>query len=188
MNPDPKKIYQKIEGKRCRVTGCLKHGNFENGICEKCKVKINKSFKKQSKPIKKESPNQWSRALRRAKTAFQKLRRLEESDDKGICLCVNGEYRHWTKAQGGHYIPAKNLSTCFEKMNVHPQTGIKNRDMDNPIVSGEYTQYMIKRYGEEAVEQLYIRSKRTIKYTSIELTLMSEKWEKEIERLKKIKH
>jgi hypothetical protein len=45
MRPDPKKIHQKKEGKRCRVTGCLKHGNFENGICDKCRVKIDKSFK-----------------------------------------------------------------------------------------------------------------------------------------------
>ena len=186
MRPDPKPEKRTKEVNKCRVNGCFKEAD-ENGICSKCRVKINKSFKREKKSIKRESSGTWAKALRRAKAAFQKLRRLEEADDKGICLCVNGEYRHWTKCQGGHYIPAKNLSTCFERMNVHPQTGIKNRDMDNPIVAGEYTQYMIDRYGEKAVQELYVRSKQTKKYTADELNLMAQAWELKIEKLKKIK-
>ena len=40
---DPKKIHIKKVLPKCIVTGCLKKGEFENGICGKCKIKMSKS-------------------------------------------------------------------------------------------------------------------------------------------------
>jgi len=187
MKSDLKPIRVKPDLPKCRVNGCTKKGNFLNGICDKCKVILNK-VSKRNKPIRKQSPRSWSKALREAKASFQKLRRLQEMDQNGICLCVNGEYRHWTKAQGGHWIPGKNLSTCFESMNVHPQAGHKNADMDNPIISAEYTAYMIARYGAEEVEKLVQRSKQTKKYSTFELIWMKKEYDNQVlEILKTIK-
>ncbi len=178
-NPDPKKIHQKQVLPKCKVNNCTRKGNFENGICDKCKTVLNK-VSKRNKPIRKESQGNWSKAFRECKASFQKLRRLQEMDNKGICKCVNGEYRHWNRCQGGHWIPAKNISTCFEPMNVHPQTGHCNRDMDNPIVNNQYREYMVNRYGLESVQDLEIRSKQTKKYSVIELIEMKKDYDKQI--------
>ena len=156
MTADPKKFHQKKELPKCKVNNCTKNGIFVKGICPKCTVTLNK-VSKRNKPLKKLSDSGWSKAFRECKISFQKLRRLQEMDENGVCKCVNGEYRHWNKCQGGHFIPAKEKSTCFDEMNVHPQSGHKNRDMDNPIVNNEYREFMVNRYGLEAVQELEIR-------------------------------
>jgi len=179
VNSDPKKIHQKTILPKCKVNNCTRKGEFENGICDKCKTILN-NVPKRNKPIRKESHGNWSKAFRECKASFQKLRRLQEMDNKGVCKCVNGEYRHWNRCQGGHFYPAKNISTCFEPMNVHPQTGHCNRDMDNPIVNNQYREYMVNRYGLEAVQDLEIRSKQTKKYSAIELIEMKKDYDKQI--------
>lgn len=183
MIGDPKPEKKTQTKAKCKVNNCLRVGDFLNGICEKCFKKMQTNTKKKPKPLKKQSNNPWSKAFRDAKSSFQRLRRVQEMDQNGICRCVNGEYRHWTKAQGGHWIPAKILSTCFESMNVHPQSGLKNRDMDNPIVSAEYTEYMLNRYGKDEVEKLILRSKQIKKYTTFELIEMKKGYDHLIRKI-----
>lgn len=122
-------------------------------------------------------------AKAKAKAAFQKLRRIEEADDQGICRCVNGEYRHWDKCDGGHFIPAERLATCFENMNVHPQAKSSNQRMHNPIINNGYREYMNKRYGKDEVEKLELRSHRNAKYSTFELIEMAAEYEKKIKKL-----
>jgi len=187
MNPDQKQFHIKKELPKCKVNSCLKRGNFENGICPKCTTTLNK-VSKRNKPLKKQSDSGWSKAFRECKTSFQKLRRLQEMDENGICKCVNGELKHWTKCDSGHWLPAQYKSTCFESMNVHPQSKVKNMNMNDPVVSGEYTAYMINRYGADEVEKLIQRSKQTRKYSTFELMTMKIDFDNQInEILKTIK-
>lgn len=180
MMQDPKPERRtKEQLPKCKVNTCLRRGNFQNGICDKCTTVLNK-VSKRNKPLRKQGKSSWSKAFRECKASFQKLRRLQEMDNNGVCKCVNGEYRHWNRCQGGHYIPAKNINTCFEPMNVHPQSGHKNRDMDNPIVNNEYREYMVNRYGLEAVQDLEIRSKQSKHYSAIELIEMKKDYDKQI--------
>lgn len=170
---------------KCRNNNCLRTGDFTagNGLCPKCVKLISEGFKKKKKPITKTSSKSYPKALREAKQAFQKLRRLEESDKDGICYCVNGEIRNWTKCDGGHYFPATKLNTCFCRMNVHPQGKRSNQNMNDPDILLGYKAYLIDRYGHEAYNDLERKSKMTRKYSVFELEQLKLKFEQEIEKI-----
>jgi hypothetical protein len=153
----------------------------EDGICDKCKKMLVQGIKKRKKAsVKKKSNRAYPKALARAKASFQRLRRLEESDENGMCKCVNGEIRHWTKCDGGHYFPATYLNTCFNRMNVHPQSKIANRNMNDPVIQDEYKTFLIYRYGIEAVKQLEQLTKIPKKYSAIELEMMADEFNIEV--------
>jgi hypothetical protein len=157
----------------------------EDGICDKCKVMLVKGHKsrKQKASVKKKSSRAYPTALARAKAAFQRLRRLEESDENGICKCVNGEIRHWTKCDGGHYFPATYLNTCFNRMNVNPQGKVSNRNMNDPNVQKGYLCYMLKKYGQEALDELEQLTKIPKKYSAMELEAMADEFNLEVLRI-----
>lgn len=158
---------------KCKVNGCLT--NTEEGICKKCSKSLN------SKKLKRKSELSYPKALREAKASFQKLRRLQEADKNGVCKCVNGEYRRWDKCDGGHYIPAIKLYTCFNPMNVNPQSGYANMSMNNPTVAMEYREYLIDKHGLEAVERLEKEQYIQKKYSVFELQQMKAEYDRLIE-------
>lgn len=158
----------------------------EKGLCKKCTLLINSGTKKRKseKPIKRESSRNYSKALREAKRSFQLLRRLQEADKKGMVKCVHGSIRHYTKCDGGHYVPGEKLFTCFIQDNVWPQEKYKNMDMMNPVTVLEYRNFLIKKVGIERVEWLEMASKLQIKYSVFELVEMKRQYDKEIEEIK----
>lgn len=85
--------------------------------------------------------------------AFQKLRRLQESDDNGYCRCIcSGEIYHYKDLHGGHFIPRNCRATELEHDNIWPQC-VKS----NTFNSGDYLIYrdkLIKKIGIEKVERL----------------------------------
>jgi hypothetical protein len=94
----------------------------------------------------------------------------------------------WDKCDAGHYIPAKNLFTCFQKENVNPQMKRRNMNMDDPTVALGYREFMIKKYGIEVVEQIERDKHKSKKFTVFELEFMKSEYDKEIEfHLKRIK-
>lgn len=135
-------------------------------------------------PLKKESKRPWSIQLKKTKAAFQKLRRIESADKQGFCKCVNGEIRHWKKCDGGHWIQGKHLSTCFVKENVNPQSKRANLNMNDPIIQKEYREWMIKTYGEKRVQEIEIRSKISKKYSTFELKIMEQDFNKRFNQIK----
>ena len=167
--------------KKCAVTRCQKKGNFVNNICDTCTKQLNKSYKERrpnrSAQLKKESNREYSKALRLAKESFQKWARLRDANELGMVKCVHGSYRKYNEVDGGHFFPAKYLATCFDEMNVHPQEKNKNKNMDDPIVSQEYREYMHKRYGKKAVEELEKRTHKNVKYSAFELMEIAKKYE-----------
>jgi hypothetical protein len=183
------KYMNKKDLPKCRVNSCFQRGDFERGICPKCKNKINKAAKAKRKPIKKESSNTYSKALREAKQSFQRLRRIEEADDNGMVLCECGAKRHWTNVDGGHFLPAERLATCFIPENVNPQTKLRNMKMYDPIVNDGYRHFMIKKYGAEKVAFLELHAHSSVKYSTWELVQMKAEYDRlfevELKRLKK---
>ena len=97
-----------------------------------------------------------SRGTERQKclTAFQLLRRLEESDNWGRCECiVTGQVKHYKEMHGGHYISRKCLATEMDKDNVWPQCPGSNfygGEADKLI----YREKLIKKMGVDRVERL----------------------------------
>jgi len=173
---------------KCRNNNCLRTGDFSetSGLCAKCSKMLSEGFKKRKTAksrINKVSGKSYPKALREAKQSFQKLRRLEESDQDGICRCVNGEIRHWTKCDGGHYWPATKLNTCFDRMNVHPQGKQSNQNMNDPAILIGYKTYLIDRYGHEAYNDLERRSKMPKKYSTLELEQIKLHFDKKIENI-----
>lgn len=168
----------------------MRSGEWQSGICPRCEDLIKKGFaakKKRFKPLKKESGNTYPKAFKNAKAVFQKLRRIEESDENGNCREVHGKIGHWTTFDGGHYIPSYNLFTCFIPENVWPQQKIKNMQMMNPVTVLEYREFLINKIGIEKVIWLESVHRLPIKYSAIELNMMSDEWQKKIDRLLKEK-
>ena len=179
---------------KCRNNQCLRQGEWINGICPKCEALIKKGFatrkkatKEKRKALSKTSANNYPKALRRAKAAFQRLRRIQEADAKGYVKCVHGGIRHYTKCDGGHYFPSTYLFTCFNPDNVFPQEKYKNADMNNPTTQQEYKDFLLKTIGEKRLKFLEDNYRIPIKYTAFELNAMAEQWEKESEMLIKKK-
>jgi hypothetical protein len=168
--------------KKCRATKCQKNGEYINGLCPTCAKQIHKAlnkekkFKRKTYSISKKSDREYSTSFREAKKYFQLWSRLKFADEFGMVKCVHGSIKHYTEIDGGHYIPAEKLSTCFDEINVNPQEKNKNMDMQNPITNQQYTAYMIKKYGNDAVHNLVNRSHMQIKYSSFELKEIAKKY------------
>ena len=174
---------------KCSNNNCLRTVT-ERGLCKKCTDLINSGVRKRkaAKPIKKESSRNYSKALREAKRSFQLLRRLQEADDKGMVKCIGGSYRHYTKCDGSHYIPAERLFTCFIPDNVNCHEKFLNLTMHNPVVSMQYRNWLIEKVGLQRVEWLEMASHLTIKYSTFELIEMKKQYDKEIAEIKSKKN
>jgi hypothetical protein len=148
---------------------------------------MTEGFKKKKKPINKRSARPHPKAYKKATDAYQKLRRLEESNDEGKCICVNGEWRDWRYCDGGHFWPkGKYPNVCFDRMNVHPQSKQMNKNMSfDPAAVLGYKTYLIDRYGHEAYNDLERRAKMPREWSTFELERLAEKFEQEIEKILK---
>lgn len=82
----------------------------------------------------------------------------------GIVICITcGKPLPWAApaglgiegAQGGHYLSRKHLSTRFVETNCHSQCPRCN-DPGRGDVGPAYRMAMVKRYGEEAVDELHL--------------------------------
>ena len=89
--------------------------------------------------------------------ALQLLRRLEEADEHGYCVCVScGAYNHYKQTDGGHFI-AKGCSSfwALEEENVHPQCkGCNGFGMKHGVAAYQYQQFMVGKYGQEFVDNM----------------------------------
>jgi hypothetical protein len=170
-----------MEKLKCRNNNCMRSGNFDNGLCPKCTKSLNNWHNAKTKSkIKRQSSNTYPKALREAKASFQQLRRIEEADNNGIVICEDGSRCLWSKCDGGHYIPAKYLATCFQKENVNPQRKVRNLNMDDPTISLGYRSFMISKYGIDVVEQIERDKHVPKKYTVFELEIMKADYDSQI--------
>jgi hypothetical protein len=61
-------------------------------------------------------------------SVFQKLRRLQETDEYGNCRCIScGKLFFWKDGDGGHYITRECRATELDADNVWPQCKACNR-------------------------------------------------------------
>lgn len=107
-----------------------------------------------SKKAKAKKPKPIPKDIRqRCLASFQKLRKLEETNDEGYLTCIScGQRMHISVAQGGHYIPRANRATEVEHDNVWPQCQRCNGFLNgNPI---SYRRNLVKRIGEARVRRI----------------------------------
>ena len=117
---------------------------------------------------------------------FSQYIRLEQADDKGMCICVScGVMKHWQDIDAGHFYSRRHRSVRWDEMNVHPECKWDNRfNVDH--LHG-YFAFMLNRYGEEKMQELTDRKNGTVKYTRLGLESMIEHYTEKVKQLKKEK-
>ena len=118
---------------------------------------------------------------------FQLKRRLESSNDAGFCTCVTcGKVGHYTKMQGGHYIPkGKSSFHAFTKENVHVQCpGCNLYGMKHGIAAHNYTMFMIETYGKAYVDRMLADANKPHKLYAADYREMIRGFNAEIKKLK----
>lgn len=105
-----------------------------------------KAKAKKPKPIPKD-------IRQRCLASFQKLRKLQETNDAGYVSCIScGIRMDLSVAQGGHYIPRGNRATEIEHDNVWPQCQRCNGFLNGNLIL--YRRNLVKRIGEARVKRL----------------------------------
>ena len=99
-----------------------------------------------------------------AKKTFQLYVRLRDADSFGYCTCVTcGRRNHYKKMNGGHFIPAEWLSTCFIEHNCHAQCVYCNKGLQGN--TDAYFIFMEKKYGRGTVDQLIQQKHLNVKHS-----------------------
>ena len=113
--------------------------------------------------------------IKKLDTIFSKYIRLRDADKEGYCRCCTcGEKTHWSKIQAGHFISRKHYSTRWDEANVNAQC-VKC----NVFKYGEA--YLYSLYlGENLSEELYFKSKQTIKFTDADIQDMIDTYTEKI--------
>ncbi len=124
----------------------------------------------------------YSTLKKKADRLFSILRRLEESDGRGMARCCScGVQKPWKDLQNGHFVSRVHLAARFEPSNSHPQCSACNvLRRGNPA---EYAKFLIDRYGPEIINRLVSLKRQTIKFSRTDLQAMTEDYEKRIAAL-----
>lgn len=110
--------------------------------------------------------------------------RRRDSYNGRVKCCTCGIEKEWKGdgMQAGHFIPqAQGDAVRFDLRNIHPQCYRCNINLGGN--GAEYYPYMVKRYGQEAVDKLRYLSNRSVKFTESDFEDMIEDMEKRISEL-----
>lgn len=113
-----------------------------------------------------------------------KFVRLSAADSDGFCFCVTCSARlDWIyEAQAGHFIPkAQGNATAWDLRNIHVQCYRCNINLGGN--GAEYYPWMVKKYGQDEVDELRRLSKTTRKITRVEYEEMIDDMAEKLARL-----
>jgi hypothetical protein len=102
--------------------------------------------------------------------AFQRLVRMLEADKHGNCQCVTcSKVLPWNDAgmNAGHFVSRSRHATVFHFINCHPQCASCNDHKGGN--AARYEEYMVAKYGKEAVDDLKVCSEQKLKWTCEQL-------------------
>lgn len=100
--------------------------------------------------------------------AFQKLVKLQNADEFGMCSCFTCDTRYSLldkRMNAGHFVSRSHRVTVFDFRNCHPQCAHCNRHLSGNL--GVYHDQMVKKYGHDVVTQL-LAAKQQSKAWSVE--------------------
>ena len=119
-----------------------------------------------------------SKIVKKLDVIFSQYIRLKYSDNRGMTECFTcGKRDHWKKMQCGHFQSRKNYSTRWEEDNVRVQClGC------NMFKSGEQYVFGLK-LGQQLAEEMYIKSKQIVKFTSDELIEKIDHYTSEVKKM-----
>ncbi len=159
-----------IKSKPCKECGSIYH----TAMYHKPKKAIKRTAIK-AKPVKKKVKRvSRGQLVKKLDTVYSQYIRLSNSVD-GDTTCVTcGDHKPWTQHQNGHFYTRGRYATRWDDMNCKPQCVACNVFLKGNYIN--YTMYMIDRYGREAVDQLEVKSKSTIKLTTYDLQQMIDEY------------
>jgi len=113
-----------------------------------------------------------SKLVKKLDVVFSQYIRLSSADRRGMCTCVTcGKQYHWKNIQAGHFMSRKHYSTRWDEDNVFAQcVGC------NMFKQGEQYKYSIF-LGSELANELYLKSKETVKFSSQDLQDMIDDYQ-----------
>lgn len=120
-----------------------------------------------AKSISKRKPT-LTKAKRKAWEAFSKYIRTRDAikttntTEYAVCVTCPRQY-HIKSMDAGHWISRGHTAVLFEERNVHAQCVYCNKGLDGNAEA--YRRYIVSEYGEETAEELYILSKKSVKYS-----------------------
>lgn len=132
--------------------------------------------------------NPTKKARAKAWAAFSKFIRARDcvltcgTTDYGKC-CTCGKVFEYGRLQAGHFIPGRNNAILFDPRCVHAQCVGCNiyANGRQPV----YYQFMIEKYGRDAVDELFRQANLSMKLTEQDYQDYADRfnrWAKEIER------
>ena len=123
--------------------------------------------------------NKYQKTRTKLLTILQKIARLRDADKDGYCKCIScGKIEHYSRCDGGHFISRAISSTAFNLDNIHAQCKPCNRFkmVANSIEACNYRQNLIKKIGQDKVENLLSKRQEKVKLnTSILLEKIQQK-------------
>jgi len=126
-----------------------------------------------------------SKIVKKLDAIFSQYIRLKNSVLVGgdlLAMCVTcKEVKPWKEQQNGHFITRGRYPTRWDETNCHVQDYRCNVALKGNYI--EYTKYMIDEYGREYVDELEIKSRRTAKFSTVELLEMINDYEEKVKSL-----
>lgn len=115
-----------------------------------------------------------SHLVKKLDTVFsQYIRRRYAKNDIAECVTC-GKKDHWKKMDAGHFMSRKHYSTRWDEDNVQVQC--KSCNLYN---QGEQYKYSIF-LGDQKSEELYMKSKQTVKISNFELEELIEIYQQKL--------
>jgi hypothetical protein len=106
---------------------------------------------------------------------FSEYIRRHYADDDGYVQCVTCQKTaHWKEMQGGHFLSRTHNIILFDERNVHPQCPYCNGPKSGNITA--YQAFMLEKYGQETVDELFRLAKIQHKFSVKELGNLMAKY------------
>lgn len=86
----------------------------------------------------------------------------------GMTRCVTcSNLLPWRDIQNGHFIPRRKMQVRWDEKNCHPQCSHCNETLSGNLQ--KYKEYLIRRYGEDALLELQLKAEKTNKLTHADI-------------------
>jgi hypothetical protein len=117
---------------------------------------------------------------------FSEYIRLRDSDENGYCRCIScGKIAHWKDMDCGHFINRKHMSLRFNEVNCNAQCRADNR-FDEGNLEG-YRRGLTIKHSPDIIDRLYAMKNVQMKFSQIEIDLLTKEYAKKVTELKKLK-
>ena len=119
-----------------------------------------------------------SKIVKKLDIIFSQYIRLKYADKRGMVKCWTcGREYFWKNIQNGHFQSRRSYATRWEEDNCRPQC-LKCNMFDQ----GRQYEFGLK-LGEELAQEMHIKSKQIVKFTSDELIEKIDHYTSEVKRM-----